>query len=154
VVDAWQLENWEAYRDVVRLGRKTRLPEAQRKVAWSIFERVRAGMQSRQLITYAALFSSLATAIPKNKNVVFDYAVVDEAQDISPAHLRFFAALGGGIGQMPSFSLAIWASVSSSSRSLGKPSAWTSGDARAPCALITAPPTKSALRRTGCSARS
>jgi superfamily I DNA/RNA helicase/mRNA-degrading endonuclease RelE of RelBE toxin-antitoxin system len=95
IADAWQLENWEAYRDVVRLGRKTRLLEAQRKVVWSIFERVRAGMQSRQLITYAALFSSLATAISKNKNVVFDYAVVDEAQDISPAHLRFFAALGG-----------------------------------------------------------
>ena len=32
VVDAWQLESWEAYRDVVRLGRKTRLPEAQRAV--------------------------------------------------------------------------------------------------------------------------
>jgi mRNA-degrading endonuclease RelE of RelBE toxin-antitoxin system len=95
VVDAWQLENWEAYRDVVRLGRKTRLPEAQRKLAWSIFERVRAGLQSRQLITYAALFSSLAAAISKSKNVVFDYAVVDEAQDMSPAHLRFFAALGG-----------------------------------------------------------
>ena len=30
VVDAWQLESWEAYRDVARLGRKTRLPEAQR----------------------------------------------------------------------------------------------------------------------------
>ena len=30
VVDAWQLETWEAYRDVARLGRKTRLPEAQR----------------------------------------------------------------------------------------------------------------------------
>ena len=28
VVDAWQLENWEAYRDVARLGRKTRLPES------------------------------------------------------------------------------------------------------------------------------
>jgi mRNA-degrading endonuclease RelE of RelBE toxin-antitoxin system len=49
VVDAWQLENWEAYRDVARLGRKTRLPEAQRKVLWSIFERVRAGLQSRRL---------------------------------------------------------------------------------------------------------
>src|SRR6266436_7480192 len=95
VVDTWQLEDWEAYRDVVRLGRKTRLPEAQRKVVWSIFERVRAGLQSRQLITYAQLFTSLAAAISKNKNVVFDYAVVDEAQDISPAHLRFFAALGG-----------------------------------------------------------
>ena len=96
VVDAWQLDNWEAYRDVVRLGRKTRLPEAQRTVLWSIFERVRAGLKARQLITHAQLFSSLATAISKNKNAVFDFAVVDEAQDISVAHVRFFAALGAG----------------------------------------------------------
>jgi hypothetical protein len=63
---------------------------------WSIFERVRAGLQSRQLITHAELFCSLAAAISKIKNVVFDFAVVDEAQDISVAHLRFLAALGGG----------------------------------------------------------
>jgi hypothetical protein len=50
VVDAWQLGNWEAYRDVARLGRKNRLPEAQRKVLWSIFERVRPGLQSGHLI--------------------------------------------------------------------------------------------------------
>ena len=30
------------------------------------------------------------------KNLPFDFAVVDEAQDISVAHLRFLAALGGG----------------------------------------------------------
>ncbi|MGH8509971.1 MAG: UvrD-helicase domain-containing protein, partial [Gammaproteobacteria bacterium] len=30
LVDAWQLESWEAYRDVKRLGRKTRLAEPQR----------------------------------------------------------------------------------------------------------------------------
>ncbi len=96
VVDAWQLEDWEAYRDVVRLGRKTRLPEAQRTVLWSIFERVRAGLQARKLITHAELFNSLAAAISKNKNLVFDFAVVDEAQDISVTHLRFCAALGGG----------------------------------------------------------
>jgi len=96
VVDAWQLENWEAYRDVVRLGRKTRLPEAQRKVLWSIFERVRAGLQARGLITQAGLFSALAAAISQSKKVIFDFAVVDEAQDISVAHLWFFAALGGG----------------------------------------------------------
>jgi mRNA-degrading endonuclease RelE of RelBE toxin-antitoxin system len=94
VVDAWQLRNWEAYRDVARLGRKTRLPEAQRKVLWSIFERVDAGIQSRGLITYAELFTSLAAAISKAKKVVFDFAVVDEAQDIGIAHVRFFAALG------------------------------------------------------------
>lgn len=94
VVDAWQIENGEAYRDVVRLGRKTRLPEAQRAVLWSIFERVRSGLKARGLITNAELFSRLAAAILKVKNVPFDYAVIDEAQDISVAHLRFFAALG------------------------------------------------------------
>ena len=96
VVDAWQLAAWEVYRDVARLGRRTRLSESQRKVLWSIFERVRAGLQSRQLITYAELFSSLAATISKSNKVVFDFSVVDEAQDISVAHLRFLVALGGG----------------------------------------------------------
>ena len=49
----------------------------------------------RDRITYAELFTTLATAISASKNVLFDYVVVDEAQDISVAHLRFFAALGG-----------------------------------------------------------
>lgn len=95
VVDAWQVDSWEAYRDVVRLGRKTRLPEAQRVVLWSIFERVRAGLRERKLITHAELFNTLAAALAKSGKVVFDFAVVDEAQDLSVAHLRFFAALGG-----------------------------------------------------------
>jgi mRNA-degrading endonuclease RelE of RelBE toxin-antitoxin system len=96
VVDAWQLENWDAYREVVRLGRKTRLPESQRTVLWSIFERVRAGLKASQMITEAGLFSLVATMVAKDKNMLFDFAVVDEAQDISVAHIRFFAALGGG----------------------------------------------------------
>ncbi len=41
VVDAWQLKTWEEYRDVPRLGRKTRLPEAQRTALWRIFAEVR-----------------------------------------------------------------------------------------------------------------
>lgn len=95
VVDAWQLENWESYRDVARLGRKTRLPEAQRAVLWTIFERVRTSLKDRNLITHAEMFSNLAVALEKGKSQPFDFAVVDEAQDISVAHLRFFAALGG-----------------------------------------------------------
>ncbi len=94
VVDAWQLETWDAYRDVVRLGRKTRLPEPQRVVLWSIFERVRAGLVSRKLITLPFMFSKLAEAMAKSKNPPFDFVVVDEAQDISISHLRFFAGLG------------------------------------------------------------
>ena len=94
VVDAWQLPDWEAYRDVARLGRKTRLPEPQRKVLWSIFERVRESLKSKRLITYAELFTSLAAAIAKSGKTIFDFAVVDEAQDVSVAHIRFLAALG------------------------------------------------------------
>jgi mRNA-degrading endonuclease RelE of RelBE toxin-antitoxin system len=94
IVDAWQLENWEAYRDVVRLGRKTRLPEPQRAILWSIFERVRVELKARNLITYAELFSFLAGIISTNNKTLFDFVVVDEAQDISISHLRFFAALG------------------------------------------------------------
>jgi hypothetical protein len=95
LVDAWQLQSWEAYRDVARLGRKTRLPESQRAVLWSIFEHVIAGLESRGLITNARLFTSLAEAITISGNRPFDFAVVDEAQDLTVAHLRFLAALSG-----------------------------------------------------------
>lgn len=96
VVDAWQIESWEAYRDIVRLGRKTRLPEAQRAVLWSIFEKVAAALQARGLTTKAAMFTTLAGAIEAGKRHPFDFAVVDESQDLGVAHLRLFAALGAG----------------------------------------------------------
>ncbi len=95
VVDAWQLTTWEGYRDVKRLGRKTRLPESQREILWTIFARVRAGLDSRGSITYSGLFTKLAAALAVGKNPPFEYAVVDESQDLSVAHLRFLAALGG-----------------------------------------------------------
>ncbi|MEI7939990.1 MAG: UvrD-helicase domain-containing protein, partial [Verrucomicrobiota bacterium] len=96
VVDAWQLGTWESYRDVARLGRKTRLPEAQRAVLWSMFERVRDGLKERKLTTHAGLFTALASALAKGKHPPFDFAVVDEAQDITVSGLRLLAALGGG----------------------------------------------------------
>ena len=94
VVDAWQLDTWEVYRDVARLGRKTRLPEARRAILWSMFEQVRAGLSSRNMITRSEMFTKLATAVAESRNPPFDFIVVDEAQDIGVAHLRFFAGLG------------------------------------------------------------
>ncbi|HEC61183.1 MAG TPA: ATP-dependent helicase, partial [bacterium] len=96
VVDAWQLETWEAYRDVVRLGRKTRLPEKRREILWKIFDRVRTGLKKENLITYSDLFSRLTSLLAESKHPPFDIAVVDEAQDISVSQLRFIAALAGG----------------------------------------------------------
>lgn len=96
VVDSWQLSTWDQYRDVIRLGRKTRLSEAQRAVLWAIFEHVRTGLKERKLVTMSEAFTNLAAAITKVKNPLFDHAVVDESQDIAIAHVRFFAALGQG----------------------------------------------------------
>ena len=94
VVDAWQLDTWESYRDVTRLGRKTRLPETQRAILWSLFEQVRAGLASRNMITRSTMFTKLAATVAESRNPPFDFAVVDEAQDLGVAHLRFFAGLG------------------------------------------------------------
>lgn len=94
VVDAWNLQTWESYRDVLRLGRKTRLPERQRKIIWSIFEIVRARLLTVNLITISGLFHNLADKYLGDSNSPFDYIVIDEAQDISVSQLRFFAALG------------------------------------------------------------
>jgi mRNA-degrading endonuclease RelE of RelBE toxin-antitoxin system len=93
VVDAWQLRSWEEYRDVARLGRRTRLSEQQRKLLWSIFERVFAGLAKKGLLTQAALFAQLTARVAAQKSPPFDFAVVDEAQDMSIAHVRFLAAL-------------------------------------------------------------
>src|SRR5207253_7254447 len=96
VVDAWQVGTWDAYRDVQRLGRRTRLPETRRAILWKIFEQVRAGLKERGLMTEAAVFQALADAQSRRPSPAYDAAVVDEAQDISIAQLRFLAALAGG----------------------------------------------------------
>lgn len=95
VVDAWQLKKWEDYRDVKRLGRKTRLPEQQRLILWSIFSKVNELMKHENLLTYAGLFGSLASLISTSGKFPFDYAVIDEAQDLAPYHIQFLSALGG-----------------------------------------------------------
>ena len=96
VVDAWQLDTWEDYRDVNRIGRYRRLSETQRKVVWPVFERVRSGLQERGLLTKAQLFGQLTREILQQQRPPFDHVVVDEAQDVSVAQLRFLAALAGG----------------------------------------------------------
>ena len=94
VVDAWQLDTWDAYRDVPRLGRRRRLPESQRLVLWSVFELVRAALRNRNLITRSEMFGQLASRFGGMQRSPFDFVVVDEAQDVGVSQLRFLAGLG------------------------------------------------------------
>ena len=96
VVDAWQLDTWEDYRDVNRIGRYRRLSETQRKAVWLVFQRVRSGLQERGLLTKPQLYGQLTREVLQQEHPPFDYVVVDEAQDVSVAQLRFLAALAGG----------------------------------------------------------
>jgi len=47
------------------------------------------------LLTYPGLFNQLVTQLAERKHPAFDFAVIDEAQDVSVSQLRFLAALGG-----------------------------------------------------------
>ena len=100
MVDAWQLDRWESYRDIKRLGRKTRLSESQRAALWQVFEHMQRKLAERGLHTWASLFTRLASAqsgrMAAGQAPAFDHVVVDEAQDLSVAQLRFLSALAGG----------------------------------------------------------
>lgn len=95
LVDAMGLDSWSAYRDVKRLGRKTRLPEPQRELCWRIFELLRDKLRMVDVITPSAMSRRLADHVAHRGMPPFEFVVVDEGQDISPAQLRFLAAMAG-----------------------------------------------------------
>ncbi len=94
IVDAWQLDTWEAYRDVQRLGRKTRVGGKQRETLWSIFCELLNTFEQQQQITWNNLFRQVSEHLIESGNFPYDFVIVDEAQDIGIAALRFLAALG------------------------------------------------------------
>jgi hypothetical protein len=67
VVDARQLKSWEGYRDVARLGRKTRIGGKQREALWSIFERARTELVQRNVVTWSDVFGRLTDHIAGGK---------------------------------------------------------------------------------------
>jgi mRNA-degrading endonuclease RelE of RelBE toxin-antitoxin system len=95
VVDPWQIDSADSYRDFKRLGRKTRLSEGQRTAAWQVFGRVRERLLAENRLTRATLFARLAEHYAGAAKLPFEHVVVDEAQDISAPQLRFLSALGG-----------------------------------------------------------
>ena len=95
VVDAWQLSSWEEYRDVRRLGRRTRLAESQRELLWGIFDQVCNKLTESVSMTFATAITKAGALIQKEKSVPFDFVVVDEAQDMGVPELKFLSSLGG-----------------------------------------------------------
>lgn len=95
IIDAWQIKTWDDYRDVPRLGRKSRVGGKQREYLWSIFDKVREGLAARNMVTWSEVFGRVTEAVAASSKKPFDFAVVDEAQDLGVAEARFLAAIGG-----------------------------------------------------------
>jgi hypothetical protein len=93
VIDAWGLTSLEAYSTVQRMGRKSRLGPNQRASLWPVFQSVRETLAAERYTTWADVFTGLSDALAQRPLKPFDHIIIDEAQDLAPAELRFFAAL-------------------------------------------------------------
>ena len=95
VVDAWQINSWEDYRDFKRLGRKIRLAEPQRKIIWSIFEHLIVQLEDERLKTEAGMFQLLTDNFNSTEQSPYDHYIIDEAQDINVPQLKFMKSVAG-----------------------------------------------------------
>lgn len=93
VVDAWGIVTAEAYATVQRMGRKSRLGPNQRAQLWPVFDAVRKALTAERFTTWASVFTGLAETLDGRTAKPFEHVLLDEAQDLAPAELRFFAAL-------------------------------------------------------------
>ncbi len=94
IVDAWQLKTWESYRDVRRLGRKTRLAEKVRAEAWEILADINRAIDAKTWVSESAMFTRLGEHFRQATRLPYEHVVVDESQDVTAAQLGFLAALG------------------------------------------------------------
>ncbi|GLQ05863.1 3'-5' exonuclease [Sneathiella chinensis] len=93
VIDAWQINDLEAYARVPRLGRKNRLGTKQRERLWPVFERTREMLRSQLRFTPAAIFGEVTTYYQERDIKPFTHIVIDEAQDLGVPELKMISAL-------------------------------------------------------------
>jgi superfamily I DNA/RNA helicase len=93
VIDAWQVDNAEAYAAVPRMGRKNRLGARQREELWTIFSKVRDELRAKALLTTSGLFTSVTRHYVEHQNKPYTHVVVDEAQDLGVSELRFLVSI-------------------------------------------------------------
>jgi hypothetical protein len=93
VIDAWQLDSEAAYANVPRLGRKNRMSVKQRARLWPVFHATRESLAQKGSATWPQVLGELTALYAGNASKPFTHIVVDEAQDLGVAELRFLAAI-------------------------------------------------------------
>lgn len=98
LVDAWNVTDAESYATLPRLGRRTRLGAHQREAAWSVFAFVRQRLADRKVVTWSEIYARLTDWLGQGGRLPYTHVVVDEAQDLSVAQVRFLATVAKGRG--------------------------------------------------------
>lgn len=96
VVHAHGTRTLEDYLAVSRAGRGSALQERDRRVVWSVFEKLFARLDKAGITDWATICLQAREALERGTvDRPYDAVVVDEMQDLRPQELRFLAALGG-----------------------------------------------------------
>ena len=103
VIDARSVQNWEDYRGVSRVGRKTRLGEPQRQAIWRLIQKANEILRTEQLSLPGSLYRRIVELDPAHRPY-FDGVIVDEAQDVSYCELSLLVGLSGGYPESMFFS--------------------------------------------------
>ncbi len=93
VVDAWQIDSLDAYRDVPRLGRKNRMGSKQRERVWPVFVRARELFETQGVDSWPGIFGKVTAHFAERDHKPFTHIIVDEAQDLGVPELRMLAAI-------------------------------------------------------------
>lgn len=103
VEDEWEsviqmqgIETWDEYRVARRIGRGARMPVAERRQLWPVFEATLERTAAEGVCTFVGL-STIAARLLREQRVRSSYTavVVDEVQDLKTSQLRFLYALCG-----------------------------------------------------------
>lgn len=87
--DAYQIADLESYLGASRRGRGTRLVASQRTAMFAIMEKIRAHIRNAEKRTMAEVYDQLS----KEYANTYDHVIVDEAQDLSVAALKFLSSI-------------------------------------------------------------
>ena len=90
-VDAWQVKTAQAYAELPRHGRKSRVGVKNRERLWPIFDRVIKNLERRGFLTDAGVYQALTEHYASRAEKPFTHAVIDEAQDLGVPELPLHA---------------------------------------------------------------
>jgi superfamily I DNA/RNA helicase len=93
VIDDCEIRDWDTYRTVSRVGRRTALSETARRVVWNLFERVSGTALLPPRMTFGRLLAACTDVLNQKTIKPYDHVLVDEAQLLGMLELRFVRSL-------------------------------------------------------------